>query len=71
MDWESGETGQTGLRSGTARPDAHAFFGAKLASHLPNWPSFTCSGYQVISWFNSSIRLRNSLTLMNHDDTAR
>ena len=29
MDWESGETGHTGLRSGTARPDAHAFFGAK------------------------------------------
>ena len=31
MDWESGETAHTGLRSGTARPDAHALFRGEVA----------------------------------------
>ena len=33
------------------------------SSHLPNWPSLTCSGIQVISWFSSTIRSRNSRDL--------
>ena len=33
-----------------------------LDSHLPNWPSLTCSGTQVISWLSSTIRSRNSVT---------
>ena len=41
------------------------------ASHLPNCPSFTFSGTQVIRWFSSTMRSRKSVTLMNHDDTAR
>jgi hypothetical protein len=41
-----------------------------LASHLPNCPSFTFSGTQVICWFSSSIRSLISVTRTNHDDTA-
>src|SRR4051794_14845316 len=40
------------------------------ASHLPNWPSLTCSGAQSICWLSSTIRSRNVLTATNHDDTA-
>ena len=38
--------------------------------HLPKLPSLTCSGTQVISWFSSTIRSRNSVTLTNHDEIA-
>ena len=41
-----------------------------LASHLPNEPSLTWPGTQVICWLSSTIRSRNWVTATNHDDTA-
>jgi hypothetical protein len=41
-----------------------------LASHLPNWPSLTFSGTQLICWFSSIIRSRISGTRTNQLDTA-
>ncbi len=41
-----------------------------FSSHLPNWPSLTCSGTQVISWFSSTMRSLNVVTSTNHDETA-
>jgi hypothetical protein len=41
-----------------------------FSSHLPNWPSLTCSGTQVISWLSSTIRSRIAVVATNHDDTA-
>src|ERR687885_181105 len=41
-----------------------------LDSHLPNEPSLTCAGVQLICWFSSTIRSRNRVTATNHDDTA-
>ncbi len=40
------------------------------ASHLPNWPAFTCSGTQVICSLSSTIRPENVLTATNQLDTA-
>ncbi len=39
-------------------------------THLPNWPSLTLSGTQLMSWFSSPMRSRNSVTRTNHDETA-
>ena len=39
-------------------------------SHLPNWPSFTCPGTQVMSWLSSTIRSLNFVTSTNQLDTA-
>ncbi len=41
------------------------------SSHLPNCPSLTCSGTQVISWLSSTIRSRNAVTCTNQESTAR
>src|SRR5690606_5237722 len=41
-----------------------------LASHLPNEPSLTCPGIQLICWFSSSIRSLNLVTATNQLDTA-
>ena len=40
------------------------------ASHLPNWPSLTWPGTQVMSWFSSTIRPENLVTSTNQLDTA-
>jgi len=42
-----------------------------FSSHLPNEPSLTCSGTQVICWLSSTMRSRISVTLTNHDEMAR
>src|SRR5205814_9771481 len=41
-----------------------------FASHLPNEPSFTCSGVHAICWFSSTIRSRNGVPATNQDDPA-
>ena len=41
-----------------------------LDSHLPNWPSLTFSGTQVISWLSSPIRSLNAVTCTNQLETA-
>ena len=41
-----------------------------LASHLPNWPSLTWPGTQVICSFSSTIRSLNVLTATNQLDSA-
>src|SRR3954451_15531301 len=40
------------------------------ASHLPNWPSLTCSGTQVIWLFSSPIRSLIAVTATNQLATA-
>ena len=41
-----------------------------FSSHLPNWPSLTCSGVHSIRWLSSTMRSLNFVTATNHDDTA-
>ncbi|CAA9414756.1 MAG: hypothetical protein AVDCRST_MAG66-2249 [uncultured Pseudonocardia sp.] len=38
---------------------------------MPNWPSRTCSGTQVICWLSSTMRSRNAVTWTNQESTAR
>ena len=42
-----------------------------FSSHLPNWPSLTFSGIQVICWLSSTIRSLIRVTSTNQEDTAR
>jgi hypothetical protein len=41
------------------------------SSHLPNWPSRTCSGNLVISRLSSTMRSRYALTCKYHESSAR
>src|SRR5690606_40807370 len=41
-----------------------------FASHLPNWPSLTFSGTQVICWLSSPMRSLMSGTRTNQLETA-
>ena len=41
-----------------------------LASHLPNWPSLTLPGIQLICWFNSSRRGLILVTDTNQEETG-
>jgi hypothetical protein len=40
------------------------------SSHLPNWPSRTWEGIQLISWLSSTSRSRTAVTSTYQDDTA-
>ena len=41
------------------------------SSHLPNWPSRTCSGIQLICWLFSTMRSRKSVTRTYQELRAR
>jgi hypothetical protein len=41
------------------------------SSHLPNWPSRTCEGIQLIFWLSATIRSRIAVTFTYHEVIAR